>query len=60
MSSDGVLKASGTAAFLLFYRPAFALDTTESIGAEKCGRAAKNYAVEFLAPDSATVEATRR
>jgi hypothetical protein len=26
-------------------------------GAEKCGRAAKAYEIDFLAPDNATVEA---
>src|SRR5829696_7255002 len=36
MSSDERRRdKSGTAAFLLFYQPAFALDKTESIGAEK-------------------------
>jgi len=45
------------AVFMLLQPPAHALDTMESIGAEKCARAAKAYEIEFLAPDNATVEA---
>src|SRR3954447_4236194 len=48
------LTAAG--AFALIQQPAFSLDTMESIGAEKCGRAAKAYEIEFLAPANATVE----
>ena len=49
------LAAAG--AFALIHQPAFSLDTMEFIGAEKCGRAAKAYDIEFLAPDNATLEA---
>jgi hypothetical protein len=49
------LAAAG--AFALIQQPAFSLDTMESIGAERCGRAAKAYDIEFLAPDNATLEA---
>ena len=42
---------------MLLQQPAHALDTMESIGAEKCARAAKAYEIEFLAPDTATLEA---
>ena len=48
---------AAAAAFALIQQPAFSLDTMELIGAEKCGRAAKAYDIEFLAPDNATVEA---
>jgi hypothetical protein len=37
--------------------PAFAAETIGAIGGEKCGRTAKGYAVEFLAPEDAQVEA---
>ena len=41
----------------LFAPPVFAAEAIEAIGAEKCGRGAKAYTVEFLAPDNAQVEA---
>jgi hypothetical protein len=41
----------------LFASPVFAAEAIEAIGAEKCGRGAKAYTVEFLAPDDAQVEA---
>jgi hypothetical protein len=41
----------------LFAPPVFAAEAIEAIGAEKCGRGAKTYTVEFLAPDNAQVEA---
>src|SRR5215218_412657 len=37
------------AAFMLLQQPAHAVDSTETIGAEKCGRLAKAYELEFLA-----------
>jgi hypothetical protein len=37
--------------------PALAAETIEAIGGEKCGGAVAAYAVEFLAPDNAEVEA---
>jgi hypothetical protein len=47
---------AAAAAFMVI-QPANAIDTMESIGAEKCSRAAKAYEIDFLAPDDATVEA---
>jgi hypothetical protein len=55
--SQNALRLTAAAAFALIQQPAFSLDTMESIGAEKCGRAAKAYDIQFLAPDNATVEA---
>jgi hypothetical protein len=49
-----VLKSSGTVAFLLFYQSAFARHTN---GVDWRGEV---WALEFLAPDSATVEATAK
>ena len=40
----------------MMIQPANAIDTMESIGAEKCGRAAKAYEIDSW-PDNATVEA---
>jgi hypothetical protein len=37
--------------------PAIAAETIGAIGAEKCGGAQRSYAVSFLAPESADVEA---
>jgi hypothetical protein len=37
--------------------PAGAIDTIEAVGAQKCGGRVKSYAVEFLAPDNAELEA---
>jgi hypothetical protein len=37
--------------------PGFAAETIEAIGGEKCGKASKSYAVEFLAPENADLEA---
>ncbi len=36
---------------------ALATETIESFGAERCSKAAKGYAVDFLAPETAAVEA---
>jgi len=47
----------GTVVLMLLQQPALALDTMEAIGAEKCGRRAKTYEIEFLAPENATLEA---
>ena len=55
--SQSALRLAAAGAFALIQQPAFSLDTMESIGAEKCGRAAKVYDIEFLAPDNATLEA---
>jgi hypothetical protein len=55
--SQSALRFAAAGAFALIQQPAFSLDTMESIGAEKCGRAAKAYDIEFLAPDNATLEA---
>ena len=59
---NGVWLNSGiaAAAFMLLQQPAHAVDSTETIGAEKCGRGAGAYELEFLAPDNATVEATAK
>ena len=37
--------------------PAFAAETIEAFGAERCSKASKGYAVDFLAPETAGVEA---
>jgi hypothetical protein len=37
--------------------PALGAETIEAIGGEKCGRTSKAYAVDFLAPEDAQVEA---
>jgi hypothetical protein len=37
--------------------PASAAEVIEALGGEKCGGAAKSYTVEFLAPETAQVEA---
>jgi len=55
--SQSALRLAAAGAFALIQQPAFSLDTMESIGAEKCGRAAKVYDIDFLAPDNATLEA---
>jgi len=39
---------------------AVAAETIEAIGGERCGRAQKSYAVEFLAPEDADVEASAK
>src|SRR5215204_2184586 len=56
MTRHHTLGFAAAAAFMMI-QPANAIDTMESIGAEKCGRAAKAYEIDFLAPDNATVEA---
>ena len=56
MTRHHTLGFAAAAAFIMI-QPANAIDTMESIGAEKCGRAAKAYEIDFLAPDNATVEA---
>jgi hypothetical protein len=38
--------------------PAGAADLIEAIGAEKCGGPVRSYEVEFLAPETAELEAT--
>src|SRR3954465_14158594 len=50
----------GPLALMLSHNPALAIDMIEAIGAEKCGGPAKAYQVEFLAPDSASLEATAK
>ncbi len=68
MTFDGTAKASvsragrvgaflGPLALMLSHHPALAIDTMEAIGAEKCGGRVKSYQIEFLAPDSASLEA---
>jgi hypothetical protein len=54
------IAAVAAAAFMLLQQPGRAVDSTETIGAEKCGRGANAYELEFLAPDNATVEATAK
>jgi hypothetical protein len=49
MTGHHALGLAAAAAFMLM-QPANAIDTMESIGAEKCSRAAKAYEIEFLAP----------
>src|SRR3954469_7111526 len=50
----------GALAMMLSHNPALAIDTIEAIGAEKCGGPVRSYHIEFLAPDSATLEATAK
>src|SRR3954447_21775422 len=50
----------GPLALMLSHNPALAIDMIEAIGAEKCGGPAKSYQIEFLAPDSASLEATAK
>src|SRR5215203_3607300 len=58
MKALSLSAAIGAVACVLLQPSAHALDTMESIGAEKCARAAaKAYEIEFLAPDNAAVEA---
>ena len=42
---------------MLLHQPAHALDIMEAIGAEKGERGVRSYAIEFLAPENATLEA---
>ena len=50
----------GPLALILSHHAALAIDTMEAIGAEKCGGRVKSYEIEFLAPDSAPLEATAK
>src|SRR6185436_4528330 len=43
---------AGALGYALAWPSAYAIDTMESVGAEKCGGPAKAYEIEFLAPDS--------
>ena len=45
---------------LVLAGPAGAVDLIESVGAQKCGGRVRSYAVEFLAPESAQLEATAK
>lgn len=54
-----MLRAGGLMAGLCA-SSAFAAETIEAIGGERCGRAQKLYAVEFLAPEDADVEASAK
>ena len=47
-------------AAVLLAGPAHAADSIEAVGAERCGGKVKTYEVEFLAPESAQVEATAK
>jgi hypothetical protein len=42
-------------AMLLVGDTAYAIDTMEAVGAEKCGGPVKSYEAEFLAPDNASL-----
>jgi hypothetical protein len=55
MTRHHTLGFAAAAAFMMI-QPANAIDTMESIGAEKCDRAAKAYEIDFLTPDNATGE----
>jgi hypothetical protein len=46
-----------TAMMCLVAAPAFAAETIEAFGAERCSKASKGYAVAFLAPETAAFEA---
>ena len=47
-------------AAMLLASPVHAADSIEAVGAERCGGKVKTYEVEFLAPESAQVEATAK
>jgi hypothetical protein len=47
-------------AAVLLAGPVQAADSIEALGAEKCGGKVKTYEVEFLAPETAQVEATAK
>src|SRR5688500_8042431 len=47
----------GVAITCLIATRSFDDETIEAIGGEKCGKASKDYSVEFLAPEDAPVEA---
>ena len=51
---------AGALGYALAWPFAYAMDTMESVGAEKCGGPAKAYEIEFLAPDSAALQATAK
>jgi hypothetical protein len=57
MTRHHAVGLAAAAAFIIIQQPGYAIDTMESIGAEKCSRAAKAYDIDFLAPNNATVEA---
>ena len=40
--------------------PAGAVDVMEAVGAQKCGGRVRSYAVEFLAPENADLEASAK
>ncbi|HEX2136152.1 MAG TPA: hypothetical protein VHG30_09655 [Microvirga sp.] len=47
-------------AWLVLAGPAGAVDVIEAVGAQKCGGRVKSYAVEFLAPEDAQLEASAK
>jgi hypothetical protein len=50
----------GVSAFILACQPALPIETMESVGAVKCGGRVKAYEIDFLASESATLEATAK
>src|SRR3954454_12296590 len=60
LSRAGTVGAFFGALAMMSHNPALAIDTMEAIGAEKCGGPVKSYQIEFLAPDSASLEATAK
>jgi hypothetical protein len=44
----------------LYASSTFAAETIEAIGGERCGKPQKPYAVEFLAPEDADIEASAK
>ena len=51
---------AGALGYALTSPPAYAIDTMESVGAQKCGGWAKAYEIEFLAPDNGALQATAK
>jgi hypothetical protein len=49
-----------TLAGVVLAGPAGAVDTIEAVGAQRCGGRVTSYAVEFLAPEDAQLEATAK
>ena len=50
-------RSLSAAIMCLVVSPGFAAETIEALGTERCSKASKGYAVDFLAPETAAVEA---
>ncbi len=60
METQKLGACSSVVAFMLALQPALAVDTMESVGAVKCGGRVKAYQIEFLASESAQLEASAK